>query len=150
MRLARHSRRAVTAVECAFIIPVTFTIMMLIVVGSIGIFRYHEVATLAREGARYGSTHGHQWRKDSGLATGASTDWQSDIINNGILPQAVAIDPSALTCTVAWPDVINQPGKPDNWPGSKCTVTVTYQWLPEWGPFPAVTLTSTASMPITN
>jgi hypothetical protein len=54
------ARAAVTAVECAIVLPVTFFLLFALVVGGMGVFRYQEVATLAREGARYASTHGHQ------------------------------------------------------------------------------------------
>jgi Flp pilus assembly protein TadG len=144
------SRSGATAVECAIILPTTFFLFLGLVVGGMGVFRYQEVSTLAREGARYGSTHGHQYRKDAGLPIGDSTVWSQDIYDNGISPRVIALDTSKLSYSCSWPDVINQPGKPDNWPGSKVTVTVSYQWFPEIylvGPF---NLTSTSSMPITN
>jgi hypothetical protein len=144
------NRSAATVVECAIVLPLTFGLILTLMVGATGVFRYQEVATLAREGARYGSTHGHQYRKDAGLPIGTSPDWTADIYQKAVQPNLVALDESRLTCQVNWPDVINQPGKPDNWPGSKVDVTITYQWIPEWGPFPSVNLTSTSSMPITN
>ncbi len=64
------TRPGVTAVECAIVLPLTFFLLFALVLGSMGMFRYQEVATLAREGARYASTHGHQYRKDGGLASG--------------------------------------------------------------------------------
>jgi hypothetical protein len=143
-------RHAATTVECAFILPITFLLLLGLVVGAMGVFRYQEVSTLARDAARYGSTHGYQYRKDAGLPIGTSSDWQTDIYNNAIQPNMIDLDSSRLTYQVNWPDVINQPGKPDNWPGSQLTVTINYLWIPEWGPFPTVTMTSTSSMPITN
>ena len=145
-----RGRGAATAVECAFILPITFFLLFGMVVGSMGVFRYQEVATLARDAARYASTHGHQYRKDAGLPIGTSSDWSTDIYNNAVQPNIVALDPSLITYQVSWPDVINQPGKPDNWPGSQVTVTVSYQWLPELYVVGPLTLTSTSSMPITN
>jgi Flp pilus assembly protein TadG len=144
------ARSGATILECAFILPVTFFIMLALVVGSIGVFRYQEVAVLAREGARYASTHGYQYRRDSGLPLGEAADWRQDIIDNAILPMVIGLDPSALEVEVDWPDVINQPGKPDNWPGSRVTVTVSYLWMPEWGSMGPIRLSSTSSMPITN
>jgi Flp pilus assembly protein TadG len=147
---SRSCRGAATTVECAIILPALFFLMFGLVVGAMGVFRYQEVATLARLAARYASTHGHQYRKDAGLPIGTSQDWSDDIYNNAIAPNIVSLDPSLMSYTVSWPDVINQPGKPDNWPGSKVDITVTYQWFPELylvGPF---NLTSTSSMPITN
>jgi hypothetical protein len=148
----RHAgvRGGATMVECAIILPVAFFLVLALAVGAMGILRYNEVATLAREGARYGSTHGHQYRKDAGLPVGTSADWSQDIYGNGIAPQIVALDTTQLSCQVSWPDVINQPGKSDNWPGSKLDVTVTYQWMPELYLIGPITLTSTSSMPITN
>lgn len=143
-------RPAATLVECAFILPVTFFLLLALAIGSIGVLRYQEVASLSREGARYASTHGYQYRLDSGQSMGTSTDWQSDIVTNGINPQVVAIDPSKLNVTVTWPTVINQPTKPDNWPGSKVTVKVSYDWFPQLYLVGPITLTSTSSMPITN
>jgi Flp pilus assembly protein TadG len=145
----RAARRGTTLVESAFVLPLAFFLVLALAVGGMGIFRYQEVATLARDGARYGSTHGYQYRKDAGLATGTSTGWSTDIYNNGILPNAVALDTSNLSYSVTWPDVINQPGKSDNWPGSQLTVTVSYNWFPELYLVGPIVLTSTSSMPIT-
>ncbi|MFL5242310.1 MAG: TadE/TadG family type IV pilus assembly protein [Gemmataceae bacterium] len=145
-----HSRHAATVVECAIILPVTFFLLFSIIIGAMGIFRYQEAATLARQGARYASTHGYQYRKDAGQAIGTSSDWKTDIYNNGIAPYIVALDSSKITSTITWPDVVNQPGKPDNWPGSKVTVEIDYQWMPELYLIGPINLTSTSSMPITN
>ena len=151
MRTRRPTARtAATLVECAFILPVTFFLMLALLVGGMGIFRYQEVSTLAREGARYGSTHGHQFRVDAGEPLGDSGVWNSDVYQNGIAPMVVSLDSGSLSYQATWPDVINQPGKPDNWPGSQVTVTVTYQWFPEIYLVGPITLTSTSSMPITN
>jgi len=144
------SRTAATVLECAFVLPLLLLLFAGLAIGSAGVFRYQEVATLAREGARYGSTHGYQFRKDAGLPMGVKKTWHVDIYENAIKPRIVGLDPSKLMVTISWPDVINQPGRPDNWPGSKVEVTVRYQWLPEAflvGPY---YLQSTSSMPITN
>jgi hypothetical protein len=137
-------------VECAVVYPAVFLLTLGLIIGGMGVFRYQEVADLARDGARYASTHGANYRKDAGLAVGDSTVWTPDIYNNAIAPNTVSLDTSQLSYSVTWPDVYNLPGKPDNWPGSTVTVTVSYQWFPETfvvGPF---NLTSTSTMPITN
>jgi hypothetical protein len=143
-------RSGAASIETAIILPVTFFLILGLYVGANGIFRYQEVSTLAREGARYGSTHGAQSRKDRGLPVGTSDDWTQDIYQNGVEPYVVNLDTSQLSCTCYWPDVINQPGKPDNWPGSKVEVTITYTWVPEMFLIGPITITSTSSMPITN
>ena len=151
IRDRQHSvRQAATVVECAFILPLTFFLLFSLIVGSMGVFRYQETAMLAREGARYASTHGYQFRKDQGMAMGTANEWSQDIYTNGVAPLMVALDPSRVSYSVAWPDVINQSGKPDNWPGSKVDVTVSYTWFPEMYLVGPLTLTSTSSMPITN
>lgn len=146
----RAARRAATIVECAFVLPTIFFLLFGLLVGTMGVFRYQEIATLAREGARYASTHGYQYRKDSNLEMGTKEEWSKEIYEKGIKPKLVALDPSRVEYEVKWPDVINQVGKPDNWPGSKVDVTVTYTWIPEWRLAGPIKLTSTSSMPITN
>ncbi|MBY0527067.1 MAG: pilus assembly protein [Gemmataceae bacterium] len=167
-------RRGVTLVESAIIYPLTLFIMLALVVGGMGVFRYQEVAALAREGARYASTHGAQYRKDANLpvgsagtavgsnggvlwyqadtalAPGSDTSWCQDVYDQAVRPRLVSLDPRNVTCRIGWPPVINLPNKPDNWPGSQVTVTVTYQWVPELYLIGPINLTSTSSMPVTN
>jgi hypothetical protein len=149
-RRSTLERSGAVSVENAIILPLTFFLILALYVGANGVFRYQEVATLAREGARYASTHGYQSRKDRGLPPGTADDWRQDIYDNGVSPYIANLDTGSLTCTCTWPDVVNQPGKPDNWPGSKVDVTITYQWFPELYLIGPITLTSTSSMPITN
>lgn len=186
----RYRRRAggrpgTTMVESAVVYAALFFIIFGLFVAGTGVFRYQECAHLAREGARWASTHGHQYRSDAGLGTGSpggtyqsmdtspspgvmwykvdsnstSSTWTGAIYNNAIQPGFIALDSNNVTCLIGWPpvtlpdgtvDKINGSASPDNWPGSKVFVKVSYQWFPEiWlvGPF---TLTSTAAMPITN
>ena len=152
MILTRHarSRRGATLVELAIVLPVTFFLILALVVGVLGVFRYQEVASLTRAAGRYASTHGAQYRKDAGLANGTAADWQADINANAVQPALVLLDPNLLTLQTSWPDVSNQPGKPDNWPKSTVTVTITYQWVPELylvGPY---YLSSTSCVEISN
>ncbi len=143
-------RRGATLVEVAIVLPVTFFLILALVVGVLGVFRYQEVASLARAAGRYASTHGAQYRKDAGLAIGTATVWQADINVNAVQPALVLLDPSLLTLQASWPDVVNQPGVPDNWPTSTVTVKITYQWVPELylvGPY---YLSSTSCVAISN
>jgi Flp pilus assembly protein TadG len=145
-----RQRKGATVVECAIVYPVVFLLMLGLIIGGMGIFRYQETASISREAARYASTHGAHYRSDAGLPVGTSSDWTTDIYNNAISPNMVSLDPNYLTYSVSWPDIINLPGKPDNWPGSSVTVTITYQWFPELYLVGPLNLTSTSSMPITN
>src|SRR5947208_16347214 len=116
-RINQTRRKGATTVECAIVLPITLFLLLGFVVGGMGVFRYQEVAFLAREGARYASTHGAQWRKDAGVGTGTYDDWCQDIKDNGIEPKRVALDKTRMTVECWWPPVINQPDY-DNWPGS--------------------------------
>jgi Flp pilus assembly protein TadG len=112
-------RRAAHIVECA----VSYTILSLLIfgliIGGLGVFRYQEVASLAREGSRYASVHGDEYHEGTGKPAATA----ADVYNNAILPKAVALDPSQLTYNVTW--------SPDNNQGSTVTVKVTYHWIPE-------------------
>ena len=71
-------RRGVAAVEFAVIAPVVLLFAFGLIVGGLGVFRYQEVAHLAREGARYASTHGGMYRQEgiagrTGVAAGSSS-----------------------------------------------------------------------------
>ncbi len=175
LRSSTLARPAATLLEHAIVLPLTFVLLLMMVVGSMGVFRYQETASLARSAARYASTHGAQFRRDAGLSTGAAgsngesadgmhwykadplansggTDasWTQDIYDQAVRPNRVALDPAFMTVKVGWPAVINQSDKPDNWPNSKVSVTITYQWTPEFFFTGPITLTSTSTMNITN
>ena len=167
-------RTAATAVECAVVYPATFLLLLGLIIAAQGVSRYQEVAALARAGARYASTHGAQYRRDTGLPTGSAgtsagsggglfwystdptqasgtdTSWTGDTYDSAVRPKLVALDPALLTFKMGYPSVVNQPTKPDNWPGSQVTVTVSYRWLPQLYLVGPITLSSTSSLPITN
>ena len=141
--VTNQARRGATTVEFAFACPIAFFLIFATIIGGLGIYRYQQVAALAREGSRYASVHGGLYATE----TGNPAATPQDIYDEAIAPLAVALDPERLTYTVTW----NQ----NNWPlwvdedyaeptGNTVTVTVNYQWIPELylvGPF---TLTSTS------
>ena len=112
-------RRAATALECALVYPVIFFFVIGMLVGAMGMFRYQEVAWLAREGARYASVHGAKYQAVTGNAAATA----SDVYTNAILPKITGLDPNNLSYQVTW--------NPDNQPGSTVTVTISYTWVPE-------------------
>jgi Flp pilus assembly protein TadG len=142
-----RSRRAAVTVESAFVMPVLLFLIVAIVVGGYGVFRFQQVAVLAREGARYASVHGGQYQRE----TGNPAATQQDVYNNAVLPLATSIDPAQLSCSVSW-NTNNMPShmsrdyeKPV---ANTVSVTVSYTWLPEVylvGPF---TLSSTSTVPM--
>jgi Flp pilus assembly protein TadG len=146
-RHARKQRRGAAAIEFAFASPIVFFFLLATMVGSQGVFRYHQVAALAREGSRWASVHGGQYEKETGNAA-ATPD---DVFNSAILPAATTMKPEHLSCEVTW-DQSNMPLQVTDdvqTPfGNTVTVTVSYRWLPELyliGPF-HLTSSSTAQM----
>jgi Flp pilus assembly protein TadG len=149
MRRAPQRRSGATVVESAFVYPVLFLLILGLLVGAGGIFRYSQLASLAREGARYASVHGTQYADEMGVA--APTPDQ--IFNNVIAPMAVGFDTKAMGYSITYNtsnspyytvlDANNNVVPVQN----TVTVTLTYLWLPEtfWG---GITLTSTSVMPM--
>lgn len=132
MRLKSTTRPAATMVEFAIVAFLTFFLIIGLIVGGAGVFRYVEVASLAREASRQASVHGTQYAKDTGNAAWTATD----IYNNVIKPQAAILDLAKLTYSVTW-TTSNSPTHTviaNNQlvvVSNKVTVTINYQWIPE-------------------
>lgn len=135
MVLQSKRRRGAVTVEAALIYPISFLLLLGLIIAGLGVFRYQEVASLAREGSRYASVHGDLYQQSTGQ-TAVTAD---DVYKNAILPQAVALDPAKLGHSITW--------SPDNKQGSTVTVRVTYHWLPE-AFLGGVDLTGTSTMVI--
>ena len=143
----RRRRRGTTAVEFAIACPILFFLLLTITVGGMGVFRYQQVAALAREGARWACVHGGEYEKQTKKPAATA----EDIFNQAILPAATTLKPEHLTYSVTW-DQSNMPLQVTDDVqepfGNTVTVTVTYQWFPELyliGPF-TLTSSSTAQM----
>lgn len=128
-----QTRRGVTTVEVALVAPLTFLLLIGLVVGGFGIFRYQQVAALAREGARWASVRGPQYQRRNRQPAPTS----ADVFNNAIRPKAVSLNPQQLTYAVEW-----------DADATTVAVTVNYDWVPERYLFP-VKFTSRSAMPIT-
>jgi len=85
-------------VESAFVYPVLFFLMIMIVLGAMMAFRYQLVAHLAREGSRYAACHGAQYAAENN--TSAATP--QDVYTNAIAPQAGGIGAKDLSYSVTW------------------------------------------------
>jgi Flp pilus assembly protein TadG len=141
-----NRRSAATAVEMAFIAPVFLLLIFALVIGGLGMFRYNQVAHLAREATRYASVRGMDYQR----ATGKPAATQTTIYQDAVRPNALTLDPNALTCTVTW-DRSNYPryvAADRTVHRNYVTVTVTYQWVPELPLIGAITLTSTSTLPV--
>jgi Flp pilus assembly protein TadG len=132
MRLRNHHRRASTTVEMALVAPLAILLLLGLLVGGLGVFRYQQVAHLARDAARWESVHGTQYAQDTGNPAATATD----VYNKVIVPNAVGLQLSALSCTVTW-NTSNAPYHTATVNGNQVnvantvTVTITYQWVPE-------------------
>ena len=150
MRRARQRRCGATVVECAVVYPVFFLLVLGLLVGAAGIFRYSQLSSLARETARYASVHGEQYAQEMNVTAPAP----ADIYNNVVLPRAAAFDTSQLNYSITYNNT--------NWPyhttldannnvipiQNTVTVTLTYQWLPE-AFLGGITMSSTSVVPMT-
>jgi Flp pilus assembly protein TadG len=157
-------RRGATVVEFAIIAPVVLVCIFAQIVGGMGIFRYLEVAHLAREGARYSSTHGGMYRQEGiETQTGIPAITSSSDLRSYLAGKTVLLDPSQLEVSVSWSapgnyNPANMPTYTDTNPNlippgqivisNNVIVTVKYQWLPEYFKIGPITLTSTSNMPM--
>jgi Flp pilus assembly protein TadG len=159
-----NTDRGAVAVEAAFVLPVAFTMMIGLLVIGLGVFQYQQVATLAREGARYASVHGSQYAQYTTKSVAAS-----DIYNNAIEPMAVGLNLSNLSYEVKWGTAVSGSWVWTPWVSSSSSppasynpnstppgepvyngvqVTVTYKWMPALYIAGPINLTSTSVMPM--
>ena len=143
----RWRRRGATTVEFAVTCPLALFLIFATIVGALGAFRYQQVASLAREGARWASVHGKEYERQTGNPAATA----QDVFNTAILPSAVSLNPSKLSYTVTWTNS-NEPLEVhedvEHPIGNTVTVNVTYIWFPEMylvGPY-TLTSKSTAQM----
>jgi Flp pilus assembly protein TadG len=152
MPIRRDRRPGVTIIEGAIVYPVLLTLLLILIVGAMGIFRYQQVASLARQGARYASVHGYQYSLDNKLPAATADD-----VRNVIVANAVNLDTSAsaLQVSVTWNTdnqqyhtvtVTDANGFQNVTPVlNTVSVTVTYYWLPE-AFLGGITMTSTSTV----
>jgi hypothetical protein len=120
-----------------------------LLIGGMGVFRYQEMASLAREGSRWASVHGTGYQKDTGKPAATQQDVQNYIIAKG-----VSLDLSQLNCWVTW-NTDNHPYHTKFVNGqvvavtNTVKVTITYYWIPE-AFLGGLTLTSTSESAMSN
>jgi Flp pilus assembly protein TadG len=149
MRRKPQQRLGVTVVECTVVYPVLLLLLMGLLIGAAGIFRYSQLASLTREAARYASVHGGQYAQEMKV----TAPQPADIYNNVVLPMTAGLDTSQLNYSITY--------NTSNWPyhstldanknvipiQNTVTVTLTYQWVPE-AFLGGITLSSTSVMPM--
>ena len=162
MRLAKPIDRRAGAVvlEAAVVYPVLLFLLLAMIVGGLGVFRYQQVALFAREAARFASVHGEGWRQESGQPSPT----RQQIADGIVVPLAVGMDTRLLSVQVQWIDPVN--GKVEDWDQSvkavttltpsdrpltnKVRVTVRYQWFPEVFLAGPIVLTGISEVPMAN
>ncbi len=116
-KFSRHQRSGAVMVEMAIVLQLLILLLIGLCVGELGAFRYHQVAALAHEGARWASVHGKEYAKQQNKAIAT----KEDILENVIKPRAVGLDLNKISHEVKW-----------NAECSLVTVTVQYTWTPEY------------------
>jgi Flp pilus assembly protein TadG len=144
---SRRRRRGATMVEAAIVLPAVFMFTLGLIVIGLGVFRYQQVAALAREGARWASVHGNSYARDTGNTAADA----AAVYNNAIKPMAAGLDTSKINYSVTWPNgkspvYLADPAN-NKYLNAYVTVTVSYSWTPEAYLSPT-TLSSTSKMPI--
>ena len=128
-RKSVRNRKGATAVEMAIVLPLFMLMSIGLCVAELAAFRYHQVASLAHESARWASVHGSNYarRAKKPIAT------TNDILKNVIEPRAIGLDLSRLTAVLEWNEDL-----------TALAVTVNYEWAPEALFFVPQTFTCTA------
>lgn len=144
-----RKRKAATIVEAAFIVPVLVLLIAMAVDAVSGIYRYHQVASLARAGARYASVHAGQFAEENLLPVITPEALKTNVM----LPHSAGLLEDRLTVTIHWlPNgnsypvtVIDDSG---NVKENMVRVTVNYVWYPVFFFGGSLTLSSTSEMAI--
>lgn len=160
LRVRRERRRGATMVETAFVLPLTFLIVVGLVVGALGVFRSQETAELARAAARYASVHGGNYTIE-----GRGSVTRQQIIDTAVTPRATALSPLTVRVQLVTPDDRVYDWDDPRWAGTenrtytlnspngqgkynRVRVTVIYAWMPEAYLVGPINLTSTSEMPM--
>lgn len=151
-KIRRARRTAAAMIEFAVGLSVLLLLVLGLIVVGLGIFRYNQVAHLAREGARFACVRGSQYASEENTKAATAED-----VTAFIKDLAVGLDLDAMACTVTW-DKSNAPtyADPNSTPpgrpvANRVIVTVNYKWSPEWltellGA--EIVLSSTADLPM--
>lgn len=151
-------RRAAMTVEAAIVLPVMLFLLLALIIGGMGVFRYQQVACQAREAARWASVRGNRWH----AATRQTSPTQQQILQNAVLPFAAGMDTAQISIQVQWINEVSGAVVP--WDQSskaprsltannqgvtnRIRVTVTYQWSPGVLLSGSLNLSSTCEMPM--
>jgi Flp pilus assembly protein TadG len=158
---ANRKRRGALLVEGAVVYPLVLILIFMLIIGGMGVFRYQQVACLAREGARWAAVRGSDWRKETGIPSPT----KNDILQQAVLPLGVGMATNNIGIQVTWIDQVS--GQSLDWDAApkhpmsviasnnqgvsnRVRVTVTYQWIPQLFVAGPITLSSTCEIPMSS
>jgi Flp pilus assembly protein TadG len=132
-------RRGAHIVETALVFPVLVFLVLGLILGGFGVFRYQQVACLAQEAARYASVRAGDFQAQ----TNQTSPTQAQILEQ-VQPLGVGMDTTQLSLQAQWVnqatgevqswDTVRKDVKSSTSSGEYVTntvrVTVTYQWSP--------------------
>jgi Flp pilus assembly protein TadG len=153
-----NRRKGAVAVEAALVHPVMLFMLLGLVVGGMGVFRYQQVAGQAREAARWAAVRGSDFHKE----TGQLSPTQDQILQEAVVPMLAGMDPKSVTCQVSWvnqytgqvvawdkaskdPQTLTKSG---DYVTNSVRVTITYQYSPDVFFLGSIQLTSTSEFPM--
>ena len=128
-RLQRQPRRGTTTVEFAIAGSICLFFIISLILFQLAVFRYHQIAQLAHEGARWAAVHGNEY--ESVFRTKLADE---AVFNEAIKPRAHGLSLENLSCQVTRDEK-----------KSTVSVTVTYD-LVRLGYFPSITVSCTSHM----
>ncbi len=129
-----RARRGGVLLETAIVMPAMIGLFLGMCIMGLGIYRYNEIAYLARVGSRWAAVHGPTYQADRK----ASVPTVSDVLNQAVIPKMSGLSQARLSGYLSW-----------NTGASPATVTfrLNYQWVPEAFLAP-VSFTSTSTQVI--
>jgi Flp pilus assembly protein TadG len=148
------------AVEAALVQPVMLFLLLALVVGGMGVFRYQQVVCQAREAGRWAAVRGSDWQKN----TGQASPTQDQIYQQAVAPFLSGMDAKSLSFQVFWVD--QKTGTAVPWDKARkdpqsltktgdyvtntVRVIVTYQFSPEVFFLSSIQLSSTSEFPMSS
>jgi len=149
MRLKATYRRGTTIVETVLVLGVFLTLVLGMLDLGVVVLRQHQVSYAARGAARTASVHGLE--AEALGSWGPTSVGPIPVSSAGAIPaefrrHLCALNPSAVTMRVEWPDGSNEPG-------SRVVVTIetshqpTLVWLFGSGP---IVIKAVSTMPISH
>jgi hypothetical protein len=136
-----------------------FLLLLALIVGGLGVFRYQLVGALSREAARAACVKGSNYA----AATSQASATQQQIFTTVVQPLAVTMDATKVSLTLEfidgttgqatpWDQSSKSPTTIDSSSGApvsnRVRATVTYQWSPEFFGTQPLTMQSVCECPI--